>query len=65
MLFEHIQFRFEDDPKPVCQKYSHAKINLPQETLAFKFTTYSFYRNLDLNLILKLSNDKFNQSKGI
>ena len=30
MLFGHVQFRFEDDPKPVCQKYSHAKIYLPK-----------------------------------
>ena len=31
MLFGHVQFRFEDDAKPVRQKYSHAKIYPPKQ----------------------------------
>ena len=40
MLFGHIQFRFEDDPKPACQKYSHAKIYLPQALLFTRLKVY-------------------------
>ena len=29
MLFGHVWFHFEDDAKPVCQKYSHAEIYPP------------------------------------
>ena len=42
MLFGHVQFRFEDDAKPVCQKYSHAKIYPPDIVYFFSFSATFF-----------------------